>query len=60
MRNLLDKSSIAQSLDGTRLMGSSAFPRKRKLVRKGPACKVFAGGQMVGTARSAPLPALRA
>jgi hypothetical protein len=27
MRNLLDESSIAQSLDGGRLMGSLLFPR---------------------------------
>src|SRR6266487_1482556 len=33
MRNLLDKSSIAQSLDGTRLMGSLLFPGAVKLVR---------------------------
>jgi hypothetical protein len=28
MRNLLDTSSVAQSLDGTRLMGSLHFPAK--------------------------------
>jgi hypothetical protein len=28
MRNLLDESSIAQSLDGDRLMGSLLFPVK--------------------------------
>ena len=33
MRNLLDKSSIAQSLDGTRLMGSLPVPDAAKLVR---------------------------
>jgi hypothetical protein len=26
MRNLLDESSVAQSLDGSRLMGSLRFP----------------------------------
>jgi len=29
MRNLLDTTSIAQSLDGERLMGSLPFPNKR-------------------------------
>jgi hypothetical protein len=35
MRNLLDTASIAQSLDGERLMGSLPFPKQRLVL--GPA-----------------------
>jgi hypothetical protein len=33
MRNLLDKSSVAQCLDGEPSDGEPAFPRCRKLIR---------------------------
>jgi len=45
MRNLLETSSVAQSLDGSRLIGSLHSPNTETLSRANRLCKLGAAGR---------------